>query len=38
MQAIHQKLQDTIQTLYRKAVDADQALDHCLIFLRDSVF
>ena len=28
MQAIHQKLQDTIQTLYRKAVDADQALDH----------
>ncbi|NDV91508.1 hypothetical protein GTH32_09970 [Alteromonas sp. 345S023] len=27
MQAIHQQLQDTIQTLYRKAVDADQALD-----------
>ena len=27
MQAIHQQLQDTIQTLYRKAVDADHALD-----------
>ncbi|MGK0502079.1 hypothetical protein [uncultured Alteromonas sp.] len=27
MQAIHQQLQDTIQTLYRKTVDADQALD-----------
>lgn len=27
MQAIHQQLQDTIQTLYRKAVDADQALE-----------
>ena len=27
MQAIHQQLQDTIQALYRKAVDADQALD-----------
>lgn len=27
MQAIHQQLQETIQSLYRKAVDADQALD-----------
>ena len=27
MQAIHQQLQETMQTLYRKAVDADQMLD-----------
>lgn len=27
MQAIHQQLQETMQTLYRKAVDADQLLD-----------
>ncbi len=27
MQAVHQQLQDTIQTLYRKAVDADNKLD-----------
>ena len=24
MQAVHQQLQETIQTLHRKAVDADQ--------------
>lgn len=47
MQAIHQQLQDTIQTLYRKAVDADQALDRlqkdsqgkfAAIFAEDSPF
>lgn len=27
MQAVHQQLQETMQTLYRKAVDADQMLD-----------
>ncbi len=27
MQEIHQQLQDTIQTIYRKSIDADQALD-----------
>ncbi|RDV28004.1 hypothetical protein DXV75_03275 [Alteromonas aestuariivivens] len=27
MQAIHTQLQETIQTLYRKALDADQSLD-----------
>lgn len=27
MQQIHQHLQDTLQTLYRKAIDADRALD-----------
>ena len=47
MQAIHQQLQDTIQSLYRKAVDADQALDRlqqdkkgkfAAIFAQDSPF
>ena len=28
MQAVHQQLQETIQTLHRKAVDADQILDN----------
>ena len=27
MQTVNQQLQETMQTLYRKAVDADQALD-----------
>lgn len=27
MEAIHSQLQETIQTLYRKAIDADRALD-----------
>lgn len=27
MQEIHQQLQDTIQTLYRKSIDADHSLD-----------
>ena len=27
MQAVHQQLQETLQTLHRKAVDADQILD-----------
>ncbi|AXR05347.1 primosomal replication protein PriC [Salinimonas sediminis] len=27
MQAVHDQLQETIQTLYRKAVDADNKLD-----------
>jgi len=47
MQAIHQQLQDTIQSLYRKAIDADQALDRlqqdkkgkfAAIFAKDSPF
>lgn len=27
MDSVHQQLQETLQTLYRKAVDADQLLD-----------
>ena len=27
MQAVHQQLQETLQTLHRKAVDADRILD-----------
>ena len=27
MESVHQQLQETLQTLYRKAVDADQILD-----------
>lgn len=47
MQTIHQQLQETMQTLYRKAVDADQILDNlqrdqkgkfAAVFAADSVF
>ncbi|QJR80371.1 hypothetical protein CA267_006075 [Alteromonas pelagimontana] len=47
MQAIHAQLQETIQTLYRKAIDADEALDRLqqaqqgkfkTIFTKDSGF
>ncbi|BFT29123.1 hypothetical protein D210916BOD24_02990 [Alteromonas sp. D210916BOD_24] len=47
MQTIHQQLQETMQTLYRKAVDADQHLDNlqrdqkgkfAAVFTRDSGF
>lgn len=47
MQAIHQQIQDTLQVLYRKSVDADHALDQlqqsqqgkfAAIFASDSPF
>ncbi|GGF84906.1 hypothetical protein [Alteromonas lipolytica] len=47
MDSVHQQLQETLQTLYRKAVDADQMLDQlqhqqqgkfAAIFAEDSGF